>query len=195
MTFTSEELQQSFGFIRKAELVLLKRVAQSLPPSPVVVNIGAGAGTSGLGFMEARDDLLLWTVDAETGVSPNGGLGNERGAFEKAGRANDPRWHQIAGRSQSVTWDGGPIDLLFVDGDHSYESVVGDIDAWLPRVKPCGLIIFHDSAENWAPVISAIKDNRHRFGEQIEKVELTTVFRTKGCPDETHLRSDSQAAT
>jgi len=37
-----------------------------------------------------------------------------------------------------------PIDLLFIDGDHSYEGVVADYDLYRPLVRPGGLIVFHD---------------------------------------------------
>ena len=38
----------------------------------------------------------------------------------------------------------GPVDLLFVDGDHSYEGVTRDWELWLPLVRPGGLVAFHD---------------------------------------------------
>jgi predicted O-methyltransferase YrrM len=36
------------------------------------------------------------------------------------------------------------IDLVFIDGDHSYEGCNRDICAWLPKVKVGGLIGGHD---------------------------------------------------
>lgn len=37
-----------------------------------------------------------------------------------------------------------PIDLLFIDADHSYEGVRADYETWLPLVRLGGTIIFHD---------------------------------------------------
>lgn len=37
------------------------------------------------------------------------------------------------------------IDLLFVDGDHSYDGCYSDLDAWAGRVAPGGHVILHDS--------------------------------------------------
>lgn len=53
----------------------------------------------------------------------------------------------LRGRSADVgkEWDGGPIDVLFIDGDHSFDGVTADIRAWVPHVKPGGLLLFHDS--------------------------------------------------
>jgi predicted O-methyltransferase YrrM len=36
------------------------------------------------------------------------------------------------------------VDLLFLDGDHSYEGVRADFESYSPLVRPGGLIAFHD---------------------------------------------------
>lgn len=36
------------------------------------------------------------------------------------------------------------IDILHVDGDHSYESVLRDFSNWSTHVTPGGIILFHD---------------------------------------------------
>ncbi|CAE8614031.1 unnamed protein product, partial [Polarella glacialis] len=38
----------------------------------------------------------------------------------------------------------GTFDLVFIDGDHSREAVVGDIRAWRAKVRPGGLLAGHD---------------------------------------------------
>ncbi len=43
-----------------------------------------------------------------------------------------------------------PIDgirLLFIDGNHTYEAVKADIDAWFPRVVSGGVVVFDDYLE------------------------------------------------
>ena len=39
---------------------------------------------------------------------------------------------------------GGGIDLLFIDGDHRYESVRKDFEMYSPLVRKGGIIAFHD---------------------------------------------------
>ena len=39
---------------------------------------------------------------------------------------------------------GKPIDVLFIDGDHSYEGVKKDFEMYSPLVKAGGIIAFHD---------------------------------------------------
>lgn len=41
---------------------------------------------------------------------------------------------------------GRELDLLFIDGDHSYAGVKGDFDMYSPLVRRGGLVAFHDIA-------------------------------------------------
>jgi hypothetical protein len=35
-------------------------------------------------------------------------------------------------------------DLIFIDGDHSFEATIQDIEMWKPKVKPSGILCGHD---------------------------------------------------
>lgn len=41
---------------------------------------------------------------------------------------------------------GGQFDLIYIDADHDYDSVMIDLEAWWPLVKPGGLFAGHDYA-------------------------------------------------
>jgi predicted O-methyltransferase YrrM len=45
-----------------------------------------------------------------------------------------------------------PVDLLFIDGDHSYEGVKSDFEGFRPWLAPGALVVFHDTtwgSEHW----------------------------------------------
>lgn len=146
MTHTAATLQDAFRYLFPDEVGALQTLALNLPPDPVVVNIGAGAGTSGLAFMECRPDLILITIDIEDKDSPFGSLFSEASILSDAGLIPDDRYRPILGDSKEVaaTWNGGLVDMVFVDGDHTHEGCFGDIRGWLPHIKPDGIIAVHD---------------------------------------------------
>jgi predicted O-methyltransferase YrrM len=48
----------------------------------------------------------------------------------------------------------GPIRLLFIDGDHSYEATRADVEIWSKHVAPGGLMALHD-VDVWPGVTQA----------------------------------------
>lgn len=50
------------------------------------------------------------------------------------------------------------FDLVFIDADHSYESVKADILAWRPLVRPGGILAGHDYSSTWPGVIKAVNE-------------------------------------
>lgn len=162
MSHSAESLQAAFKYLFPAEVPALKELAQSLPPNPVVINIGAGSGTSGLAFMESRPDLFLFTIDIQLEDSPFGCLVAEANVLIDAGYGSYPRrWNQFHGDSKyfGYQWEvicrtlfenvkngiaTHKVDCVLVDGDHSYEGCKGDIEAWVPNIKPGGILAIHD---------------------------------------------------
>ena len=156
------KLAAAFGYLHPWEVHALQVAVQdaiqgAAPGKAMIVNVGAGAGTSGLAIVEAgADPRFTWTVDISP-TGPLGGLENERIAFQNAGLPVYP--NQILGDSKEIgrSWTGGPLDLVFIDGDHSPAGVQGDIKVWLPLIKRGGWILFHDyHSNNWPAVVEAV---------------------------------------
>jgi len=87
------------------------------------------------------------------GMGPWPGVMNP--ADEGAARANvgraarrrgGPRviWHVAFSEQAAAGWSA-PVDLVFVDGDHSEAACRLDWQLWHPFVEPGGVIAFHDA--------------------------------------------------
>lgn len=193
----SQRLRDAFKYLFQEELDYLYEVTESLPDNPVIVNVGAGAGTSGLAFLEARPDGHVYTIDVTKDDSPHGCLVAEWLSAHVAG-VHD-RLTQIHGDSVAVgqTWPHGQVDLVFIDGDHTYEGCKGDIETWLAHVKQGGYILVHDYYKErvyhdlgshepgqyphpkpWPGVDQAVDEaKKHRGMEYMGSVATIAIFR------------------
>jgi hypothetical protein len=156
MPHNSESLRADFKYMFPAELPFLKSLPGMIDHSPcTVVNIGAGSGTSGLAFLECRDDLVLHTVDIQNADSPFGCLYAEREVVKAAGMAHlwDVRWFQYHTDSKALAaqWNGAPVGVCFIDGSHEYEDCAGDILGWLPHIRRGGIMAVHDYKKGEIP--------------------------------------------
>ena len=64
------------------------------------------------------------------------------------------------------------IDFLFIDGNHSYESVLCDFLLYYPLVKKGGIVGFHDTKLSESNIgvpklISEIRDGKFTNGNRI----------------------------
>jgi predicted O-methyltransferase YrrM len=55
------------------------------------------------------------------------------------------RWHIARSQDVGRAWTGPPVDLVFIDGDHSPEACREDWEVWHPHVQPGGSVAFHDA--------------------------------------------------
>ena len=61
--------------------------------------------------------------------------------------------------------DGRSLDVLFVDGDHSYDGVRSDFEMYSPLVRRGGMVIFHDIVEHSPDKCSEVS----RFWNEIKQ--------------------------
>ena len=116
---------------------MLKELAATLPPDPVIVNIGAGErAISTLAVLEERPDAFIFSIDIH--AKENEGINLRRAGLDHT------RVVRILGRSQEagLHWPF-EVDMVIVDGDHTYDGVRGDM-VWLSKIKTGGIIAFHD---------------------------------------------------
>jgi predicted O-methyltransferase YrrM len=81
--------------------------------------------------------------------------------------------------AQALAAKRGTIDLIFIDGDHSYAACQADIAAWAPFVKRGGVMAFHDFGSRAEGVTRAIFEEIKggRFAEIIGVAGTIIAFR------------------
>lgn len=171
------KLARAHGYLYDYEVLALYTLAYSLPQNSVVVNIGAGSGTSALAFMDANPSLQVYTVDISRG-GWMGGLQNELNAFAEAGIPRTSAM-QILGDSQSIgSQFDKKIDLLFIDADHSAEGLRKDIQGWLPHLNKGGFVCFHDyGSPDWGDVAIVADEEMKKAGfKQLFVVDTLAVY-------------------
>lgn len=166
------ELANSFHMLTAGEYFVVRAVAHSLSGNSIVVNIGAGTGTTSLSIAETLHDANIFTIDISPG-GPLGGLENEYNAFKKNNfESHLPTQHLMDSQQAGDLWVGGEIDMLIIDADHSERGCRGDFEKWYRHVKDNGYILFHDYDRDVWPDVKKVVDSL----DGIEKVILVDTM-------------------
>jgi len=85
---------------------------------------------------------------------------------------------------QRYVEDFADIRMLFIDGDHSYESVSEDIRRFAARLKPDGVIVFDDYHSDGPGVVQAVEEqilSNPKFGHftQFQGILIARKLRTQ----------------
>jgi len=144
------------GWINDFEGETLRQEIEKLEPGQTYLEVGVAFGKS----------LSTMCYYAKEGVNI---LGLDILNWEH--RDNNMQKLGVGGRAQFIegdsqqialewnrTWNKNPIDLLFIDGDHTYYGIVKDLLSWIPNVKPGGRIMLHDYDETSPGVMRAVHD-------------------------------------
>lgn len=73
----------------------------------------------------------------------------------------------LRAKSSDCAGEVGRIDLLYIDGNHSREGVLQDLENYTPLVTSRGIIAGHDYSPAWPGVILAVDEWAEKTGKEI----------------------------
>lgn len=130
------------------ELCALYELASVCPPGATAMEIGSyhGASTCYLGTGLKQIGGRLICVDTWENETMPEGLQDTYGLFERNTIGLGGVICVRRKRSQELTESDipAPLDLVFLDGDHSYRSVRFDVNTVAAALKDKGIFAFHD---------------------------------------------------
>ena len=105
--------------------------------APVVIELGVRAGQSTSCFLAAAIERggHVWSVDIEPPQVP-------------PHWRDTPAWHFLQAddiSAQARDWLPGECDVLFIDTSHQYGHTLAELDVYVPRVRPGGVVLLHDT--------------------------------------------------
>ena len=162
-----------FGHLSEGDIEILRKYAEG---KKLAVNLGVYLGLSSIIISEHAEKV--YAVDLFEDFA--GGTLDYQGILNLLSKY--PNITTVKGNSHdpNIVVDG--VDFIFIDADHSYESVKADFETWYPNITKGGYALFHDSAgalaENWG-VRDYFKDMKKKYGKmrKIESKGSTTVWK------------------
>lgn len=155
--------KQAPGLIENPCRDVLVDLASKVPTGQAIVELGSfkGRSTGHLALGSSRGaGVPVHAFDPwEQGTMPDGYVDlakphaeylhdETRRAFEAHMVATGANQYVTAHQANAVDganeYDGPPVGLLFHDALHDYDSVFGDLKAWLPKMAKTAVVVLHD---------------------------------------------------
>ena len=144
MEINYQELDQKSrpGAFSTLDMEVLVPDLLAIPPQGIYLEIGVDKGKSlSVARMVVSPSVKVIGIDLKEDPKVEGTIFYKGDSVEVA-----------------KTYTNGKIDVLFIDGDHSYNGCHRDIEAWVLHLKENGVVLFHDCDESSPGVMWAVAE-------------------------------------
>jgi MMP 1-O-methyltransferase len=196
-----EAAAQIGGWLTDAEGEFLYNAARNCKGKGVIVEIGSWKGKSTIWLAKGSktgSKACIYCIDPHTGSAEHRKRGEKPSTLDefrqnlKGANVDDMVVPIVkTSRDAALSWNGKPVELLWIDGSHEYEMVKLDFDLWSPLLVDGGLIAFHDTL-GWPGPIKVVKDhiyNSRNFANAGFIDSLTHARKVRANSPEERLRN------
>jgi len=194
-----EIVKNVHGWLGRGEGEFLYKAAKKCKGNGVILEIGSWKGRSTIWLgqgSKSGNGVKIYAVDPHTGSQEHNimfGKVNTFDEFKKniklAGVDNIVIPIKSTSEEAFKKWGGKQIELLWIDGDHKYNSVILDYLLWGPLLIENGIIAFHDTLKG--DVVKVVKKYLYKgdhfanvgfiggttYGRKVKKLNLIGKFR------------------
>ncbi len=158
---------------KKSELVRFLDIVRARRPQTICEIGAAGCGTTFLLMEAAAEDAKMVTVDLNFTTAREVALASFALPTQTLSCLRGDSHDRATVDLVSENLSGRELELLYLDGDHSYAGVEKDFELYAPLVGPGGMIVFHDIVPDYktkfGQVTSSNTGEVPRFWKEIER--------------------------
>lgn len=180
------------GWLERDEAFFLYELSKMVEDELAIVEIGSYEGKSTVALSAgSKKNVITHAIDPHTGDISEVSVGIKVDTYRNfvsnllaSGVFNKVVVKRMYSHDAAKEYKGPPIGLLFIDGWHTKDAVIMDIDSWLPFLDPHGIVVFDDwgDAEVWAGISNRLDNLPKLLGAVGKDLAFTNSTRIQQSP-------------